>query len=100
MQVVLSCLTSQPLLSRLALDREHLQPRHGMLQEEFEDPVRAADGRAYDRSAIEMWLTTHDTSPMTNEPMPHKRLVSDPELKQKMLDVIARLTALTGELGG
>lgn len=71
-----------------------------MLQEEFEDPVRAADGRAYDRSAIEEWLIMHDTSPMTNEPMPHRRLVSDPELKQKMLDVIARLTALTGELGG
>lgn len=69
-----------------------------MLQVEFDDPVRAADGRAYDRSAIETWLSTHDTSPMTNEPMPHKRLVPDPELKQKMLDVLARLAALTGEL--
>lgn len=67
-----------------------------MLQVEFDDPVRAADGRAYDRSAIELWLTEHDTSPMTNQPMPHKRLVPDPKLKQKMLDVIARLAALTG----
>lgn len=67
-----------------------------MLQVEFDDPVRAADGRAYERSAIELWLTKNDTSPMTNEPMPHKRLVPDPELKQKMLDVVARLAALTG----
>lgn len=68
-----------------------------MLQDEFDDPVRAADGRAYERAAIEQWLATHDTSPMTNEPMPHRRLVPDPELKHRMLELIARLTTLTAD---
>ncbi|EOD25809.1 hypothetical protein EMIHUDRAFT_60168, partial [Emiliania huxleyi CCMP1516] len=31
------------------------------------DPVMAADGHAYERSAIERWLTTKLTSPMTGE---------------------------------
>lgn len=30
------------------------------------DPVVAADGITYERSAITHWLTAHDTSPMTN----------------------------------
>ena len=31
------------------------------------DPVMAADGHAYERSAIERWLATKSTSPMTGE---------------------------------
>ncbi|KAK9828804.1 hypothetical protein WJX72_002158 [[Myrmecia] bisecta] len=31
------------------------------------DPVIAADGYTYERSAIEEWFETHDTLPMTNE---------------------------------
>jgi hypothetical protein len=30
------------------------------------DPVVAADGITYERSAITHWLAAHDTSPMTN----------------------------------
>jgi hypothetical protein len=29
------------------------------------DPVVISDGFSYERSAIEMWLATHTTSPMT-----------------------------------
>ncbi len=36
----------------------------------FKDPVCAADGHTYERSAIEQWLRTHDTSPMTCAAMP------------------------------
>ena len=68
-----------------------------MLQDEFEDPVRAADGRAYERSAIQQWLQTHDTSPMTNEPMPHKHLIPDPELLNKLHVLNEKLAALIGE---
>jgi len=31
------------------------------------DPVMAADGHAYDRYAIERWLATKSTSPLTGE---------------------------------
>jgi hypothetical protein len=37
--------------------------------EVFKDPVVAADGITYERQAITGWLTTHDTSPMTNIPL-------------------------------
>jgi hypothetical protein len=42
--------------------------------EVFKDPVVAADGITYERSAITGWLTTHDTSPMTNTPLPNCEL--------------------------
>ena len=39
------------------------------------DPVLAADGHTYERRAIEEWLSTgHSTSPVTNEPLPHRML--------------------------
>lgn len=33
------------------------------------DAVTAADGHNYERSAIEMWLADHDSSPITREPI-------------------------------
>eukprot|EP00879_Flechtneria_rotunda_P018679 GHRR01019602.1.p1 GENE.GHRR01019602.1~~GHRR01019602.1.p1 ORF type:complete len:434 (+),score=155.22 GHRR01019602.1:420-1721(+) len=42
--------------------------------EVFRDPVVAADGISYERSAIEGWLVGHDTSPMTNMQLPNKEL--------------------------
>ena len=38
------------------------------------DPVVAADGRTYERAAIEEWLSEHDTSPLTNLALPTKQL--------------------------
>ena len=38
------------------------------------DPVFAADGHTYERSAIQRWLAVHDISPLTNEPLVHKEL--------------------------
>ncbi|EOD34457.1 hypothetical protein EMIHUDRAFT_228637 [Emiliania huxleyi CCMP1516] len=35
------------------------------------DPVMAADGHSYERSAIERWLATKSTSPMTGEALVH-----------------------------
>eukprot|EP00775_Hariotina_reticulata_P007885 gene7885-8081_t len=40
--------------------------------EVFQDPVLAADGITYERAAITHWLSGHDTSPMTNIPLPSK----------------------------
>ncbi len=42
--------------------------------EVMSDPVVAADGRTYERTAIEDWLSSHDTSPLTNLPLEHKGL--------------------------
>ena len=36
-------------------------------QEPFQDPVQAADGHVYERSAIEQWFEEKRTSPMTGE---------------------------------
>ena len=38
------------------------------------DPVFAADKQTYDRRAIEEWLSTRDTSPLTHHVLEHKRL--------------------------
>ena len=46
------------------------------------DPVVAADGFTYERSAIEHWLQNNDrSSPMTNAPLQHRRLVPNQVLK-------------------
>lgn len=42
--------------------------------EVMSDPVVAADGRTYERAAITDWLSSHDTSPLTNLPLEHKDL--------------------------
>ena len=39
------------------------------------DPVVAADGRTYERAAMEEWLQQHDTSPVTGTKLRHLRLV-------------------------
>ena len=38
-------------------------------QEIMFDPVVASDGRTYERNAIQRWLSTKNTSPMTKEPI-------------------------------
>lgn len=45
------------------------------VQELLVDPVFAADGFTYERSAIEDWISRKGTSPMTNEPLPHLGLI-------------------------
>ena len=45
------------------------------------DPVFAADGHTYERSAIETWLKTRQTSPLSNERLAHKQLVPNRALK-------------------
>ena len=48
------------------------------------DLVTVADGRIYERSAIEAHFRTgKSTSPMTNEPLPSLQLVPDRELRRR-----------------
>ena len=51
----------------------------------FGHPVTAADGHTYERVAIEEWLKTKGTSPMTQEPLTDTRLI--PQFTMKKLVV-------------
>ena len=45
------------------------------------DPCFAADGHSYERANITAWLASHETSPLTNEALPHKMVVPNHALK-------------------
>ena len=48
----------------------------------MEEPVLAADGYSYERSAILQWLQLgHTTSPMTSVPLEHPGLTSNRALR-------------------
>jgi hypothetical protein len=49
--------------------------------EPMRDPVTAADGMSYERSAIEEWLAKKTTSPYTNEPLKNKSLLPNIALR-------------------
>eukprot|EP00850_Spirogloea_muscicola_P005715 SM000026S08964 [mRNA] locus=s26:747406:761441:- [translate_table: standard] len=55
-------------------------------QDVMEDPVLAADGHTYERVAIATWLSSNDTSPMTNCELPHKTLMPNYALRSMILD--------------
>jgi len=48
------------------------------------DPVFAADGHTYERVEIERWLQNKNTSPLTNEVLPHKHLVPNYNLRSQI----------------
>ena len=50
------------------------------------DPVSTVDGHTYERTAIERWLRTHDTSPMTGARLPHKDLTPAISLRQLIVE--------------
>ena len=48
------------------------------------DPVMAADGHSYERSAIERWLATKSTSPMTGEALVQSFLAPNHTLRRQI----------------
>jgi len=52
----------------------------------MKDPVIAADGFTYERSAIEAWLQKKSTSPMTNSPLEHLNLIPNHSLRSNIMD--------------
>ena len=50
------------------------------------DPVVASDGHSYERSAIERWLTTNDTSPMTGAALKGTDVVPNHALRNSILE--------------
>ena len=57
--------------------------------EVMEDPVTTADGHAYERAAIAQWLQDHDTSPVTNTQLPHRKLAPAHALRQLIQEFVA-----------
>jgi hypothetical protein len=58
---------------------------HALMQ----DPVVAADGNSYERSAIEAWLMCGSPrSPLTNQPLAHITLVPNNSLKKVIRDLV------------
>jgi len=53
-----------------------------ILHERMIEPVLAADGQTYERSAIEKWLQQHNTSPMTGAPLAHRYLTENFALRR------------------
>jgi hypothetical protein len=56
----------------------------------MEDPVIAADGHSYERSAITDWLRNNSTSPKTNMKLESKSLTPNHTLKSLIGDFRAR----------
>ena len=46
------------------------------------DPVVAADGITYERTAIELWMSSHDVSPITNKPFESKILLPNVSMRK------------------
>jgi U-box domain/C2 domain len=57
------------------------------------DPVVAADGHTYERSAIARWLRTSDKSPLTGSVLDHKNLVPNFMLVSSLQEAAAAATA-------
>jgi hypothetical protein len=51
------------------------------------DPVFTMDGQTYERSTIEAWLQTSDTSPATGKPLPSKMLVANVRARSMLHDL-------------
>lgn len=56
-------------------------------QEVMRDPVVCALGHSYERRAIERWLLDHDTSPKSNQVLPHKHLTPNLNLRQAIAEL-------------
>jgi hypothetical protein len=63
-------------------------PEHScpISMEVMTDPVIAMDGNTYERSAIEQWLRTNDTSPLTNETLPNKTRIPNLSFRKIIQD--------------
>ena len=68
---------SRVLGSALAADGISSSLLCPITQQLMTDPVFTMDGHTYERSAIEAWLKTNDTSPATGKPLPSKKLVDN-----------------------
>ena len=50
------------------------------------NPVLCPSGHYYDKSAILIWLRTHDNEPLTREHLTADMLIEDEEFRKKIID--------------
>jgi hypothetical protein len=55
-------------------------------QEMMVDPVSTVDGQVYEREAIEAWLASRDTAPLTGAVLPMKLLIPNVPLRGLIRD--------------
>lgn len=55
----------------------------------MKDPYVDSDGNSYDREHIMNWLTLHETSPITRNPLTTSALVPNRVLKSLIMDFMA-----------
>ena len=53
-------------------------------QEPMVNPVLTADGQLYEKSYIQKWLLTHNTSPATGKELPNKTLIAIPKVREEI----------------
>ena len=61
-----------------------------LTQQLMRDPVVASDGYTYERAAIEDWMDTCMTSPITHAPLPHRELVPNLTMRSAISLLIPR----------
>jgi len=61
------------------------------------DPVCTHDNFTYERTAIERWFETHQTSPMTNLPLSNLQLRPNLGLKEQIDTFLQAQAALTAQ---
>eukprot|EP00927_Polykrikos_kofoidii_P080993 TRINITY_DN78056_c0_g1_i1.p1 TRINITY_DN78056_c0_g1~~TRINITY_DN78056_c0_g1_i1.p1 ORF type:complete len:184 (+),score=24.33 TRINITY_DN78056_c0_g1_i1:144-695(+) len=54
-------------------------------REVLRDPVMAADGHTYDRSAITNWFSLHRTSPLTNAPLRSRNVLPNYSVRSQII---------------
>ena len=54
------------------------------------DPVSTVDGLTYERSAIETWLATHDTSPLTGKVLESSMLIPCVLVRSQIRELIEK----------
>ena len=75
------------------------RPRTSHAQDPMSDPVTAADGHTYERSAITDWLEHHNTSPLTRMRLGSKALFPN-RLVRAAVAAAAQLRVLLEDAGG
>merc|ERR1712054_114449 len=85
-----------PIQHEITIDQVPSQLVCPITSEVFRDPVVCQDGHTYERVAIERWLASHDTSPMTNGILPSKVLVPNLALRHQIERVWEELSAAAG----
>jgi len=88
----------------MPVDSHHPQPGHVAVPVDFlcpityelmREPVLVADGSTYEREAIEHWLKTHSTSPVTNERLVHSMIVPNNMARSLIRDFATAHPSLT-----